>query len=147
MGLLEDLAVRLERVEAELALHRLAYDYCIGADHRDLARWQQVWTADAVWQISPDRAFTGQEAITAAVQGQWQAFPVMQHSTANHVVTVTGDTATGQCDVVVQVQLADGRWIIGGGAYADDYRREGGTWRIARRTVVRPFDLPTIPAA
>ena len=147
MGLLEDLAVRLERVEAELALHRLVYDYCIGVDHRDLTRWQRVWTPDAVWQTSPDRTLTGLEAITAAVRAQWEAFPVMQHSTANHVVTVAGATATGHCDVVVQVQLADGRWIVGGGAYADDYRREAGTWRIARRTVVRPFDLPAIPAA
>jgi hypothetical protein len=146
MGLIEDLAARLDRVEAELALHRLAYDYCIGADHRDLVRWQQVWTADGVWETSPDRVHRGLDAITAAVSGQWQAFPIMQHSTVNHVVDVAGDTATGRCDVVVQVQLGDGRWIVGGGAYEDEYRKEAGVWRISRRRVARPFDLPLIPA-
>jgi ketosteroid isomerase-like protein len=147
MGLIEELAIRLDRVEAELALHRLANDYCIGADHRDLARWQSVWTSDAVWQTSPDRAYRGIEEITAAVTGQWQAFPIMQHSTANHVVQVTGETGTGHCDVIVQIQLGDGRWLVGGGAYQDEYRRETDGWKIARRTVVRPFDLPPIPAA
>lgn len=145
MGVIEDLVARLDRVEAELALHRLAHDYCIGADHRDLARWQQVWTSDAVWETSPDRVHGGLEQITAAVTGQWQAFPVMQHSTANHVVDVAGTTATGRCDVVVQVQLGDGRWIVGGGTYEDEYRHEGGRWRISRRRVVRPFDLPIFP--
>jgi hypothetical protein len=146
MGLIEDLAARLDRVEAELALHRLAHDYCIGADHRDVTRWQSVWTTDGVWETSPERVHRGVEAITAAVSTQWSTFPIMQHSTVNHVVDVTGDTATGRCDVVVQVQLPDGRWIVGGGAYEDSYRREGGVWRIAHRTVARPFDLPIFPA-
>jgi len=143
---IEELAIRLDRVEAELALHRLVNDYCIGADHRDLARWQRVWTADAVWQTSPERAYRGIEEITAAVSGQWQSFPVMQHSTVNHVVEVAGDTASGHSDVIVQIQLGDGRWLVGGGAYEDEYRREAGVWRIAKRTVSRPFDLPPIPA-
>ena len=146
MGLIEELATRLDWVEAELALHRLVNDYCIGADHRDLTRWQQVWTPDAIWQTSSDRAYRGIEEITAAVTGQWQAFPIMQHSTVNHVVDVAGETATGHCDVIVQIQLGDGRWLVGGGAYEDEYRREAGVWRIARRTVSRPFDLPPIPA-
>lgn len=146
MGQIEDLAARLDRVEAELALHRLAHDYCIGADHRDLARWQQVWTPDGRWEVGPDRAFTGVDEIVAAVTRQWETFPVMQHSTVNHVVDVAGTTATGRCDVVVQVQLGDGRWIVGGGTYEDEYRQEGGRWRISRRRVVRPFDLPILPA-
>jgi hypothetical protein len=144
---IEDLAARLERVEAELALNRLAHDYCVGADHRDRARWEAVWTADGVWETSPDRIYTGVGAIRAAVEEQWQAFPIMQHATANHIVSIDGARATGRSDVVVLVQLRDGRWIAGGGTYEDEYRREGATWRIARRRVVRPFDLaPLAPS-
>jgi ketosteroid isomerase-like protein len=142
---IEELAARLDRVETELALHRLAYDYCVGADHRDLPRWAAVWTADAVWETSPDQIFTGIEAICAAVEQQWQAFPIMQHATANHTVTIDGDTATGRSDVVVLVQLRDGRWIAGGGTYLDQYRREPDGWRITRRQVTRPFDLAPLP--
>jgi hypothetical protein len=144
---IDDLAARLDRVEAELQLHRLAYDYCVGADHRDRDRWGSVWTTDAVWETSPDRVFTGITAICEAVEQQWQAFPIMQHSTTNHTVAVDGDLATGRSDVVVLVQLRDGRWIVGGGTYEDEYRRDAGTWRIARRRVVRPFDLaPLAPS-
>jgi hypothetical protein len=144
---IESLARRLERVEAQLALHRLAHDYCVGADHRDLPRWTSVWTTDAVWETSPDRRFVGIDAIRAAVEEQWRTFPIMQHATANHVVDLDGPTATGRCDVVILVQLPDRRWIAGGGTYEDHYRTVDGSWRIAHRRVVRPFDLaPLAPA-
>ncbi|MFD8811109.1 nuclear transport factor 2 family protein [Streptomyces sp. NPDC059627] len=147
MTTLQDLAARLDRVEAELALHRLAHDYCVGADHRDPVRWKAIWTADAVWETSSDQIFTGIEAIRAAVEQQWQAFPTMQHATANHTVEIDGAAATGRSDVVVLAQLRDHRWIAGGGTYEDEYRREGGIWRIARRRAVRPFDLaPLAPS-
>lgn len=149
MTTLEDLAARLDRAGTELALHRPAADYCVGADHRDRGRWAAVWTDDAAWETSPDRVLTGVEAICAAVEEQWRTFPIMQHATANHVVDVDvdGEPATGRCDVVVLVQLPDGRWLTGGGTYLDDYRRDGRVWRIARRRVVRPFDLPPLAPA
>ncbi|MCL2553395.1 MAG: nuclear transport factor 2 family protein [Actinomycetia bacterium] len=141
MTTLEQLAARLDRVESELALHRLAHEYCAGADHRDRARWDAVWTDDAVWETGGDQVFRGIDAIREAVGQQWRTFPVMQHATANHIVEIRGDAATGRSDVVVLVQLPDLRWVVGGGTYEDEYRRRDGRWRIARRRVVRPFDL------
>jgi hypothetical protein len=156
MVTLEELAVRLEQLETQLALHRLAADYCIGADQEDLERFSEIWTADAVWDAAGDdlddeeHRFRGAEAITAAVQGQWATFPRMQHATANHVIDrdeVDPDRARGRCDVVVTVQLPDGRWVIGGGVYEDRYQRQYGVWRIASRVVRRPFDLQPLPAS
>uniref|UniRef100_UPI0039BF6472 nuclear transport factor 2 family protein n=1 Tax=Lentzea alba TaxID=2714351 RepID=UPI0039BF6472 len=92
----------------------------------------------------PDHVHTGIDAICAAVQQQWQAFPLMQHGTVNHVVDLGPDGATGRSDMIVHVQIEAG-WITGGGTYVDRYRVEGGKWRIARRTVVRPFDLGPLP--
>lgn len=138
---LEALTGRLDMVEAELALHRLVHDYCVGADHRDRLRWEAVWALDAVWEASPDRVFTGLDAICFAVEQQWRTFPVMQHSTTNHTVAISGDAATGWSDVVVLAQLPDLRWVIGGGRYEDEYRRREGVWRMTRRRVVQPFDL------
>ncbi|MEY9890126.1 hypothetical protein ABIA31_003784 [Catenulispora sp. MAP5-51] len=143
---IEELAIRLDRVESELALHRLAHDYCVGADHRDLARWESVWAPDAVWEAGPDRVLTGIDAICAAVREQWETFPVMQHATANHTVEVAGSTATGRSDLVLLLQLPDLRWVVGGGTYEDEYRRDGGGWRITRRRVVHPFDLAPLAA-
>jgi hypothetical protein len=143
----EALVARIDELETQQALTRLVYDYAIGADHRDLERWRLVWTPDAIWQVSDDRAMTGIDEICAAVEKQWEAFPVMQHATVNHTVDIDGHQATGRCDVVIQVQLPDGRWITGGGTYEDNYRKHDGTWRIARRRVVRPFDLaPLAPS-
>jgi len=142
MSDIRDVIARLERIEAELALRRLAQQYCVAADHRDLELWRAVWTPDAVWETSPDRVFSGIDAICAAVRQQWQAFPIMQHGTVNHMVDV--DAATGRSDVIVHVQLGDTTWINGGGTYLDQYRRHDGSWRIARRTVTRPFDLGPI---
>jgi len=145
---LEELAARLDRVESELALHRLAHDYCIGADHRDLPRWESVWTSDAGWEAGPDHVLTGIDAIRTAVREQWETFPVMQHATANHTVEVAGAAATGRSDLVLLLQLPDRRWVVGGGTYEDEYRREDdGRWRIARRRVLRPFDLAPLAAS
>ena len=153
---IEDLAARLDRVESELALRRLAANYCVGADQEDLARFTAIWTHDALWDAAGEDAedqehrFAGIEAITAAVRGQWETFPRMQHATSNHVVELDeddADRASGRCDVVSIVQLPDGRWSIGGGVYEDSYRREGGTWRIALRQVLRAFDLQPLPAS
>jgi ketosteroid isomerase-like protein len=138
----DELLARLERVESELDLHRLTHDYCIGADQRDMVRWTGVWTEDACWGVSPDRIFRGIDEIRRAVEDQWRAFPRMQHGTVNHIVDINGDQATGRTDVVIFVNLRDGKWITGGGTYEDVYRRDGGRWRIARRTVLQPFDLP-----
>ncbi len=148
--------LRLERVETQLALQRLAADYCVGADQQDLSRWLAVWTQDAVWDAAGDdldddeHRFRGIEAIAAAVQGQWATFPRMQHAGANHIVELDPDDpdrATGRSDVVVTVQLPDGQWVIGGGVYDDTYRRQDGVWRIAVRRVLRSFDLQPLPAS
>src|SRR3954467_2128460 len=109
----QDLITRLERIEAELALHRLAQHYCVAADHRDLELWREVWTPAAVWETSadPEYIFTGIDAICAAVQRQWETFPVMQHGTVNHVVDIGTGVATGRCDVIIHVQQPDRGWI------------------------------------
>lgn len=73
-----------------------------------------------MWETSSDQMFTGIEAICAAVEQQRQAFPIMQHATANHTVEIDGAVATGRSDVVVLAQLRDHRWIAGGGTYEDE---------------------------
>lgn len=142
-----DLAERLERLESELALHRLVHEYCVGADTEDVELWSSVWTEDAVWAVSDDQTFAGAAEIRAAVERQWRAFARMQHAVANHVVSIDGDEATGRSDVTVFVQLADARWVTGGGTYVDRYRREGGRWKISERRVVGGFDLELPPSS
>lgn len=148
---IEELARRVERLESEQAIRRVAHDYCVGADQRDAGRWLGAWTPDAVWQVSADRAMSGQAEILTGVQRQWESFPQMQHGTVNHTIDLDPDDpdrAGGRSDVVLHVQRTDGTWVTGGGTYLDEYLRVDGCWRIARRTVHRPFDLaPLAPGA
>jgi len=63
----------------------------------------------------------------------------MHHFTANHVVTLDGDEATGVADVALSIELADGTWIRGGAVYRDRYVRREGVWRITRREAGSDF--------
>ena len=111
MADLEQLTARLDRVESELAIRRLAHEYCHGADKQDIARWAGVWSEDAVWALGHGQDAVGLAAICDAVRGQWGAFRQMHHWTANLVVEIDGDSATGEADVDISVELADGVWV------------------------------------
>lgn len=142
MADLEQLTARLDRVESELAIRRLAHEYCHGADKQDIARWAGVWSEDAVWALGHGQDAVGLAAICDAVRGQWGAFRQMHHWTANLVVEIDGDSATGEADVDISVELADGVWVRGGATYRDRYVRRDGAWKIIRR---EPAPTSTTP--
>ena len=90
---LDELAQLVARLEALEDIRRVAHGYCVGADHRDEARWLDAWTRDAVWQVSPDCTMTGHDEILAGVQMQWAHFRQMQHGTVNHTIDIAHDDA------------------------------------------------------
>jgi len=58
----------------------------------------------------------------------------MMHMVTSSVITVEGDTATGDsCFILVRGDLSNGV----AARYHDSFRRDGGQWRVARRTVGR----------
>lgn len=140
-----DLASRLDRVESELAIRRLAHEYCHGADKKDIDRWRAVWADDAVWVLGGDRDAVGVVAICEAVRRQWDAFEQMHHWTANLVVAIDGDTAIGEADVDVSVEVTPGVWVRGGATYRDTYVRRDEVWKIARREPGRDFYMDPLP--
>lgn len=139
------LEARIDRLESESALRRLAAEYCHGADKWNLERFLGVWTDDAVWVLSDVVSYVGRDAIARVVERQWEAFVRYSHWTTNHVVEVVGDHATGECDVDVTVLLHSGRWVRGGATYVDEYRRVDGRWLISRRDVRHRFDIDAPP--
>lgn len=141
----EGLADRLDRVESELAIRRLAAEYCHGADKRDLARWSAVWAEDAVWALGEDRDAVGLAAICDAVRAQWDAFEQLHHHTANHVIEISGDEATGQADVGLAAEVTPGVWVRGGATYLDRYVRRAGRWSILRREPGRDYYFDPLP--
>ena len=140
-----DFEARLDVVESEAAMRRLALEYCHGADKRDLARFASVWAPDAVWSPGEGVEARGVAAISAIVQVQWRAFSRYVHWTTNHVVDIRGERAEGECDVAVAVLLSEDRWYLGGGTYYDRYVRVDGRWLIERRDARGDFDFTAAP--
>jgi hypothetical protein len=136
---------RLDRIESELAIHRLASEYCHGADRRDLDRFLAVWAPTAVWQMSDEVRYEGLEAIASVVQAQWRTFAQYVHWTTNHTVWIDGDEARGECDVATYVRLHSGRWVRTGGTYRDKYRRIDGRWLIAHRCFGTRLGIDPVP--
>ncbi|WP_307504525.1 nuclear transport factor 2 family protein [Clavibacter sp. B3I6] len=142
-----DLDTRLDRIESELAIRRLAAEYCHGADKRDLDRFLAVWAPDAVWRMGDEVSYEGHEAIAEVVRAQWTTFAQYVHWTTNHSIWIDGDHARGECDVAATVRLHSGRWVRTGGTYRDEYRRVGGQWFIAHRDASARFDIDAAPDA
>jgi hypothetical protein len=106
-----DLDARMDRIESELAIRRLAAEYCHGADKRDLDRFLAVWAPSAVWQMGDEVRYEGREAIAEVVRAQWATFAQYVHWTTNHSIWIDGDDARGECDVAATVRLHTGRWV------------------------------------
>lgn len=136
----------LETVVAELAareqIRELAANYCHGIDKRDRERLLDVFAPDAAWVLAEDVVPTGHDEIGAMLSGIWDAHTLTHHWTANHVITVAGETGTGLCDVDSTVQLTDGEWKRAAASYRDTYARIDGTWKITRREAEMSFLEP-----
>lgn len=132
---------RLDRLESELSIRRLVAEYSHGADKRDIDRFLSVWAPDAVWQMSATVSFQGKRAIERVVRAQWRAFAQYVHWATNVSLSISNDTAHGECDVAVLVRLHNGRWIRSGGTYRDQYTRIDGTWFISHRDASIGFDI------
>ena len=50
----------------------------------------------------------------------------------NHLITLSGDEATGTCSIEVRI-ARDGKSMIGSGYYEDRFRRENGRWKFMVR--------------
>ncbi len=135
----ENLLEQVATLVAREQIRDLAMNYCHGLDKRDADLLLSVFAEDAVWVLGDDVRPTGHDEITAMLRGIWEAHKLTHHWTANHVVTVSGDTGTGLCDVDSTVQLADGEWKRAAASYRDEYRRIDGEWRITRREAQMSF--------
>lgn len=139
-----DLETRVDRLESELEMRRLIYEYCHGVDKRDLERFLDIWHDDAVWEIGPPFGnFYGKDAIRGAlVDLIWPAWRETHHWTTNFVVDIDGDRAHGVCDVDCNGANPEDVALLVSATYTDDFERRDGEWRIARRQVVIHYFSP-----
>lgn len=132
-------------VEDRLALQDLAARYARAVDRREYATFAALFTADGVL-CGPGYAMTGRVEIERGI-ALIERYEATQHCVHNQLVDVGGDSATGETYCVARHVYARGgakRKLDMGVRYQDEYRRERGEWRIARRELVLDWtqDLP-----
>lgn len=160
-----DLLERIERLEAESDIRRLAARYFQICDHlgpdSPFEELGELFTADAVWEGKGRYAkafgrYEGREAIVAMIRSYCLPAPHFAMTghffSAEHIV-VDGTAATGQWMMLQTTDYADGRADLRSAKLTFGFAKADGTWRIARfvtenifsRRTERWSDAETIP--
>lgn len=121
------------------AIRALVENYTIAGDAGDGDRFAALFTDDAVIS-TPHNRMEGIESIRGIPAMLGQMFARTLHQVVSQDVIVTGDSATGETKSYANhiTVNADGTatndmWSI---RYQDVFRREGGLWKIAQRTLL-----------
>ncbi len=125
----------------EAALDRLAvtdvlYRYAAAIDVRDWDALRDCFTDDATLHFEMTGVLPAAAFVARAAHDQTVCYSASQHVVSNVVVEIDGDHATARADAQ---SIHFRRGAQGGevqtvhGVYRDHLRREGATWRIARR--------------
>jgi hypothetical protein len=144
-----DLLVRIDRLESRHAMRDLVTDYCRGFDQRNFDRFLSIWWEDCVWNIGPPfGVFEGYAGINRAVKEVlWPVWRESHHLTSNLKVSFEGaDEAIGECDVDCMGALTDNSVQMISATYKDHFVRRNGIWKIKRRDVTIHYFNP-IPGA
>lgn len=126
---IEDLAARLDRVEARAAIKDLAVRYAIAVDSRDVGAWTQMFVPD----VNCGRFGTGREALRQSIEPALRNFYRSMHMVSGHAVDFDGpDRATGMVYCRAEHEVG-ARWIVMAIIYDDLYARVDGQWLFVRR--------------
>jgi uncharacterized protein (TIGR02246 family) len=130
------LAERVERLEDELAIHRLIVAYGLGVDVGDPDRAAAVFTEDGVYDVDVGK-MEGRDAVRAMVRGARHQEMVghCAHQIGPAVVTIDGpDRAAAIGYSRVYLATRAGTHVYRVSLNRWELVKEAGAWRIARRT-------------
>jgi hypothetical protein len=131
-----DMTAALDEVQAKLAGAHLAAEFYHGIDSRDLDRAMATWHPRGVLSFTPGPVLDGSNAIRAALEKTWAAYPELYHWIANLSLTLPGDsTMRGECRITALCVKPSGTTIREVGTVDLDYTRTAGTWLISRQAV------------
>ena len=144
---LEDRIGKLEDLDA---IRALASRYSLAVDDHDFRALAGVFSRDAAygWH-GQEPGVTGCEAVVALLRGRLEAGGPSFHVNHDHLIDWRPDgTASGIVCAHAEA-CPGGRQLVFAIRYHDDYAREDGVWRIARRSlaflyIVSPEDYPGI---
>jgi len=134
-GTVAELARRVERLEDELAIHRLIVSYGLGVDAGDAERGAAVFTENGVYDVDVGR-MDGREAVRAMVRGARHQEMVghCAHQMGPAIVTFDDDaraTAVGYSRVYLETRAGTHVYRVSMNRW--ELVKERGAWLIARR--------------
>jgi ketosteroid isomerase-like protein len=144
---------RVQRMEDESTIRRMLIDYGAYLDGKDYAAYAGLFASNGVWN-GGFGSFTGPAAIARMLEnnlGKAEAGYVNRqsfHMLTNPRIAIDGDKAHVTSRYLFWSRGADMRPTpMLAGRYTDEFVREKGQWRIARRTTygVIPFRDPDHP--
>jgi ketosteroid isomerase-like protein len=131
---------RVRRLEDRFEINDLLVSYAVLLDDRQFESVGRLFTEDGVF-ASPNSTTHGRSAIAANFEAKHAPFTMTLHDPHASSLLFTGpDEARGT--VLGYAELANGEHtIITNIRYQDDYRREAGAWRFARRHVLSVYGM------
>jgi uncharacterized protein (TIGR02246 family) len=134
----------------DLAVRALIERYADAVNRRDAGDFRALWTEDGVWDVF-GQEIAGRDAVLSVWQAAMKGFSFVFHVVHSAVIEVDGDAARARWTISEQLVDAKGQPGILLALYHDEYRREDGEWRIARRRLdplyQGPPDLSGAPSS
>lgn len=139
----DDLTARIRRLEDRAEIIELPARYCLACDDRDIDGLVDLFCSDGTFRHGDGTTLvTGADALRAFYRERLSTMGVTIHSVHSSVITSTGpDTASAVVQGHVELDL-QGRTVIGGLRYLDDYARHDGRWRFAQRDLCYWYQVP-----
>ena len=137
---MDDLAARVRRIEDRFAIQDLVVAYATSLDDRQWSAIAESFTREGVF-ASPNSTTVGRAEIVANFQAKLSKYSWSLHDPHGHAIAfVDDDHARGT--VIAYSELGTPEHTLCTSIrYLDDYEREEGRWRFARRTVLSLYGL------
>ncbi len=142
---MSDIEARLKYLEDRFEIQDLVNEYVHSMEDKDSDRFKNCFTDDAQYLVGGMWGdFTEKEAIAETTENFALAFLTTHHFTTGiRALDISGDTATGRCDVFVTAVDSEGTAITSSASYKDEFRRcEDGRWRFSRREIDTHYLVP-----
>lgn len=134
------LEYRVRRLEDRFAINDLVVSYATLLDDAQWDALGELFTEDGVFS-SPNSNTVGRAAVVANFRAKHAPYPVTWHDPHGIVVEIDDDDSA-RGTVIGYAELAGpDSTIVTSIRYHDDYRREGGRWRFARRHVLSVYGM------
>jgi hypothetical protein len=148
----DDLARRIAALEDREAIYDLVKDYSNSIDDRDIEKYASLMAIGVeLCQFEGGNKRVGRQAVRDWMAWRFTQWGLSRHYPLNHRITELNEN-TGKGIVNGWAEMAmDGKIYVTAIRYYDDYIREDGAWRFARRETAMYYyapatDLPAIYA-